>query len=225
MEVHIDIVKIVAETLEKYPLCFSLKREFENSLQTYLDGLNEAIEDAEKVGRLLKVKAEYEGYYETTHSQYERDSSVNDFEGIKRQEAAHFAEFRFFESALIWFNENTGKKRVASTAKIVQKEPLAFEESLKEPEKLPQLWKNISKIGKPFVSESGNLLEIKQPHAILMAFAQALLSKDKTKKGVDVREMYLILCRFFEVRPASRPDKIKDTHHYKDVLSDLTDCM
>jgi hypothetical protein len=111
MEFHIDIAKIVAETLEKYPLCFPLKREFENSLQTYFEGLKEAIEDAEQVGGLHEVKAEYKGYYETVRRQHKQDwSIVNDFEGIKRHEATYFAEFQFFKSAIIWLNKYSSEE-------------------------------------------------------------------------------------------------------------------
>ena len=118
------------------------------------------------------------------------------------------------------------KKSSASNPAVKEPKTLpAFEDAVKEPEKLPVLWKSLSDMEKPFVSESGNLLEKKRPHSILMAFAQALLRKDKIKNGIDVREMYLILCRFFVVDPSSRPDKIKERHRYKDFLSDITGCM
>lgn len=100
-----------------------------------------------------------------------------------------------------------------------------LEDAVKAPEQLPQLWKVLSKIEKPFVSESGKLLKMKQPHAILMAFAQTLLSKDRMKEGFSIRETYLILCRYFDEQPASRPDKSTQTTRYTDFLSDLTDCM
>ncbi|MEO6758204.1 MAG: hypothetical protein ABIO24_02040 [Saprospiraceae bacterium] len=128
MEIHIDLPKIVAEVLEKYPSSTPLKGKFEMELQEVFENFKEAIEDANQVGGLDELKVEYKGYYESTRDEYRRDwSKVNDFEGLKRDEAKWFIHFRFLESAMKWFNENVGeegenndmKKRGFTTARRV----------------------------------------------------------------------------------------------------------
>lgn len=117
-------------------------------------------------------------------------------------------------------SQPTEKKRQTA----MQKDLLKFEDAVKEPGKLPGLWKCLSQMKKPLVTVNGGYIERKQPHAILMALAQSLVSKEKMKSQFSVNQTYLMLCDYLEIESASRPDKTPKTTRYKDFLADFADC-
>lgn len=114
-------------------------------------------------------------------------------------------------------NQRTEKKRQTTMQKDLPK----FEDAIKEPDKLPDLWKSLSEMEKPLVTENGGYIERKQPHAILMALAQSLVSKERMKSRFSVNDTYLMLCLFLKIKPAPRPEKSTITARYTDFLRDF----
>lgn len=114
--------------------------------------------------------------------------------------------------------------------KVVPKRDLpTFEEAVKEPEKLPGLWKKLSETDNAFVNENGKIKGGRKArkHREVMALAQ-LISK-LVKDGYGQFEVYSMLCKKLGLDESERSDKIPNRPGYDDIrlmlLTELKDLL
>jgi hypothetical protein len=112
MEIHIDVSKIVADTLKNYPSCEHLQGKFERLLQEYFEDLQSQVELGVRVGGLDEVRADYDRVLKDHKSRFMlKDwTKFNVFNGgtVDEHKAEREVELRFFQAAFDWFEKNLG---------------------------------------------------------------------------------------------------------------------
>lgn len=98
---------------------------------------------------------------------------------------------------------------------------------------LPELWKVLSSMEKPLVSQSGKFIWEGENISVLMALAQALKTRDKVSDDYSTEQVYRMLCRYFNQKEATRPRITATTETgftyayskslaaFSDIISDL----
>lgn len=110
MEIYIDISKIVTKTLENYPSCTHLEKQFETVLQGHFEVLQRQLELGLRVGGLRAIMADYEKVLKSHKANFlQKDwSKLNVFGGgtIEDYKAEREVELQFFQSVVDWFNKD-----------------------------------------------------------------------------------------------------------------------
>lgn len=97
----------------------------------------------------------------------------------------------------------------------------AFEDVLKEPEKLPELWERLSEMERPFVNESGRFMGKKEGRNVVKILALSQAISGMIMPGYTQFDTYEMLCKLWEVPISKRPEKALDQSAYLRTLAEI----
>jgi hypothetical protein len=108
-----------------------------------------------------------------------------------------------------------------TTKKAVIKDLPALEDAIKELEKLPELWKMLSMMEKPFVDSAGQILGGKNARKQREVMALAQLITKWGKVGYGQFDLYAMLCKRIGLEESNRPDKITNRPDYDNIRLEI----
>lgn len=100
-----------------------------------------------------------------------------------------------------------------------------FEDAVKEPEKLPDLWERLSEMESAFVNESGGFIGRKEGRNVVKVLALSQAISGIMKPGYSQFDTYLMLCTLWDLLPSNRPEKALNQTAYLPMLTDIKDAL
>lgn len=142
-------------------------------------------------------------------------------------------KFEFFEQELELRKEKMSQsvqteifQPQPAKVKISAKKALPpFEDAVKEPEKLPDLWERLSEMESAFVNESGSFIGRKEGRNVVKILALSQAISGRMKPGYSQFDTYLMLCTLWDLLPSNRPEKALNQTAYLPMLTDIKDAL
>jgi hypothetical protein len=135
--------------------------------------------------------------------------------------ALAFHRFKgYLEAKLLVSEQSTPKRKITKV-----KDLPPFEDAVKEPGGLRDLWERLSEMERPFVNEFGGFIGVKSGRNVVKILALAQAIAGKIKPGYSQFDTYAMLCTLWDLPPSSRPEKALNQAAYLPTLTDIKDAL
>jgi len=135
--------------------------------------------------------------------------------------ALAFHRFKgYLEAKLLVSEQSTPKRKITKV-----KDLPPFEDAVKEPGGLRDLWERLSEMERPFVNEFGGFIGLKSGRNVVKILALAQAIAGKIKPGYSQFDTYAMLCTLWDLPPSTRPEKALNQAAYLPTLTDIKDAL